>query len=66
MNFGLFTTIWDRMLGTAVYDPDRHFTSDDLGIGKEHDYPDAYFAQLIQPFKTPTNSDAQVSKTAAE
>jgi len=52
VNFGLFTTVWDRMLGTACYDTDRRFSSQDLGIGKEPDYPDAYLAQLAQPFKT--------------
>lgn len=51
VNFGLFTTVWDRMLGTAVYDAKRHFTTDDLGIGKQPHYPNTYFAQLMQPFK---------------
>jgi len=53
VNFGLFTTIWDRLLGTAVFDADRHFTSGDLGIGNEPNYPDGYLAQLAQPFKSP-------------
>lgn len=51
VNFGLFTTIWDRLLGTAVYDGGRRFTSGDLGIAKEAGYPTSYFAQLLQPFK---------------
>jgi len=50
VNFGLFTTIWDRMLGTAVYDANRVFNSVDLGIGKEPNYPDAYAAQMVKPF----------------
>ena len=50
VNFGLFTTIWDRMLGTAVYDADRIFTSEDLGIEKEPDYPTKYVAQMLKPF----------------
>ncbi len=66
VNFGLFTTIWDRMLGTAVYDARRRFSSNDLGIGKEPDYPDGYLAQLIRPFKTPTETDEKVSNQAAE
>lgn len=52
VNFGLFTNIWDHMLGTAAYDPDRRFTSDDLGIGKQPDYPVGYVAQLAAPFRT--------------
>jgi sterol desaturase/sphingolipid hydroxylase (fatty acid hydroxylase superfamily) len=51
VNFGFFTTIWDRMLGTAFYDPDRHFSSDDLGIDDVPDYPSNYLAQLAEPFR---------------
>lgn len=51
VNFGLFTTIWDRLLGTAYFEPCRRFSSEDLGIGAEPDYPNSYFAQLLQPFK---------------
>lgn len=57
VNFGLFTTIWDRMLGTAFYDPDRKFTSEDLGIGKEPNFPTHYISQLVQPFKTEGGND---------
>lgn len=49
VNFGLFTNIWDRLLGTAVWNPSRTFTTDVLGIAKEPDYPDAYLAQLVRP-----------------
>jgi len=66
VNFGLFTTIWDRLLGTAVYDAERRFTSDDLGIGKEPDYPGAYFAQLIRPFRALPETNAATSNQAAE
>jgi sterol desaturase/sphingolipid hydroxylase (fatty acid hydroxylase superfamily) len=51
VNFGLFTTLWDRMLGTAVWDPARRFASDDIGIGVEPDFPVAYCAQLVKPFR---------------
>lgn len=50
VNFGLFTTIWDRFLDTAYYDGKREFTSDDLGIGAQPDYPTGYLAQLFKPF----------------
>lgn len=51
VNFGLFTTLWDRLLGTAAFDPDKRFTSADLGIGDMPDYPRTYLRQLIQPFR---------------
>jgi sterol desaturase/sphingolipid hydroxylase (fatty acid hydroxylase superfamily) len=50
VNFGLFTTLWDRLLGTAHYDPARHFSSDALGVFGAPDYPSAYLPQLIKPF----------------
>lgn len=52
VNFGLFTNLWDHLLGTAVYDGSKRFTSDDLGIGKQPDYPTGYLAQLAAPFGT--------------
>jgi sterol desaturase/sphingolipid hydroxylase (fatty acid hydroxylase superfamily) len=61
VNFGLFTTLWDRMLGTAVWDPARRFTSDDIGIGAEPDFPVTYGAQLVKPFQpTQTTASHQV------
>lgn len=51
VNFGLFTNLWDRLLGTAVYDPCKIFGTDDLGIGKQPDYPVSYLAQLAKPFR---------------
>jgi sterol desaturase/sphingolipid hydroxylase (fatty acid hydroxylase superfamily) len=50
VNFGLFTPVWDRMLGTAYYDRKKRFSSHDLGIGAQPDYPTGYLRQLIQPF----------------
>lgn len=51
VNFGLFTNFWDHLLGTAVYDPDKRFTSADLGIGKQPDFPVGYVGQLLAPFR---------------
>ena len=52
VNFGLFTTLWDHLLGTFHYENKRAaFTSDDLGIGSQPDYPQDYIGQLIQPFR---------------
>ncbi|MGW7459649.1 sterol desaturase family protein [Streptomyces sp. NPDC054797] len=51
VNFGLFTLIWDRMLGTYSFDPARRFTSADLGMAAKPDYPVGYLAQLAEPFR---------------
>ena len=51
VNFGLFTLIWDRLLGTYSYDPARQFTSDDLGMAAKPHYPSRYLAQLTEPFR---------------
>ncbi|NTX66785.1 sterol desaturase family protein [Myxococcus sp. CA051A] len=51
VNFGLFTHLWDTLLGTWFYTPERRFSSDDLGIAKEPDFPVAYRAQLLKPFQ---------------
>ncbi len=51
VNFGLFLTVWDRLLGTAVWEPEHRFTSDDIGIGTQPDYPVGYLAQLAEPFR---------------
>lgn len=51
VNFGLFTNIWDHLLGTAAYQPNTRFSSADLGIGKQPDYPVGYLGQLAAPFR---------------
>ncbi|WP_328996508.1 sterol desaturase family protein [Kribbella sp. NBC_01245] len=55
VNFGLFTLIWDRLLGTYSHDPARRFTSDDLGMAAKPNYPIQYLPQLTEPFR-PTGS----------
>lgn len=52
VNFGLFTTFTDRLLGTAYYDPDRTIGVNDMGIGTEPNYPSDYGRQLLQPFRS--------------
>jgi len=56
VNFGLFTMIWDHLLGTHVTDSaSRPAPVDgDLGIGSQPNYPQSYLAQLIEPFRTKT------------
>ena len=53
VNFGLFTTIWDRwLLHTYVFEPSRAFTTSDLGVTGRPDYPTRYIPQLIEPFRS--------------
>ncbi|PHV27505.1 fatty acid hydroxylase [Janthinobacterium sp. BJB426] len=51
VNFGLFFTCWDRLLGTRFDAPDYRMRGEDLGIGSRPDYPPAYGAQLLEPFR---------------
>lgn len=52
VNFGLFLTVWDHLLGTAYFDANQTFAADDLGIENQPDYPVTYLEQLKRPFKT--------------
>ncbi len=51
VNFGLVTHVWDHVLGTFSYDPNRIFSSADLGMESEPNYPRAYVPQLVRPFR---------------
>lgn len=51
VNFGLFTTLTDRVLGTAYFDFERVIGVDDLGIAAEPNYPNRYLSQLLHPFR---------------
>lgn len=51
VNFGLFTLVWDHAFRTFSFDADRVFSSDDLGMAAKPDYPTAYLAQLVEPFR---------------
>ncbi|WP_343225797.1 sterol desaturase family protein [Lysobacter sp. BMK333-48F3] len=50
VNFGLFFTVWDRLLGTAFDAPGYRIGGGDLGIGSQPDYPRDYLDQLRAPF----------------
>lgn len=52
VNFALFFSFWDHLFGTAFKHPDARVQPDDLGIGSQPDYPDAYLDQLLHPFRT--------------
>lgn len=52
VNFGLFTTVYDHLVGTFHYRPHTApCDSDALGIEGAADYPQGYLAQLLQPFR---------------
>lgn len=51
VNFGLFFTVWDHLLGTAFDAPGYRLTGRDLGIGSQPDYPRDYAGQLLAPFR---------------
>jgi sterol desaturase/sphingolipid hydroxylase (fatty acid hydroxylase superfamily) len=61
VNFGFFTNLWDRLLGTAFYTEQYRITSADLGIGSRPDFPVDYLPQLAAPFRKGTLS--QVPQT---
>lgn len=50
-NFGLFTTVWDRLLGTYQAQPSRPITAADMGIDEVPEFPKSYFEQLMFPFR---------------
>ncbi len=49
-NFGLFLTLWDRLLGTFKAEPPRAITAHDMGIDEVPDFPTSYIEQLKFPF----------------
>lgn len=52
VNFGLFTCLWDHLLGTfRRADPSRRFVPGDFGVADRPDYPRAYAAQMVEPFR---------------
>lgn len=50
VNFGLFTTICDHLLGTFYYSSKR-LAVNSLGIADRPEYPQTYVAQLLEPFR---------------
>ncbi|WP_423204148.1 sterol desaturase family protein [Pseudomonas kribbensis] len=54
VNFGLFFTLWDWLLGTGFYTEHYRIGEGDLGIGSRPDFPRDYVAQLLDPFEPAT------------
>ncbi len=51
VNFGLFTTFWDHLLGTYSSGADAP-RDGELGVAGRADYPTPYLRQLIEPFRS--------------
>lgn len=49
-NFGLFFTLWDRLLGTFQPEPSRRIEAKDMGVDEVPDFPKGYIQQLVFPF----------------
>lgn len=58
-NFGLFTTLWDRLIGTFEPEPPRAIKAGDLGIDDAPDFPKGYWQQLMFPFVYAPGSSAR-------
>jgi len=50
-NFGLYLTIWDRLLGTFTPEPPRAIHAYDMGIDEVPSFPKSYVEQLLFPFR---------------
>jgi sterol desaturase/sphingolipid hydroxylase (fatty acid hydroxylase superfamily) len=50
VNFGLFFTCWDRLLGTLKLDAVRTPSAGDIGIQNQAQFPQDYMTQLVLPF----------------
>lgn len=51
VNFGLFTTLWDRLLGTSK-STGEDVRDGTIGIEGQPDFPRGYVPQLLEPFRT--------------
>jgi len=50
VNFALFFSIWDRLLGTAYFQHRKPLSDHEIGIGNT-DYPVDYWSQIKKPFE---------------
>jgi len=51
VNFGLFLTVWDRLIGTLQLEPPRQIKANDMGIDDAPQFPRGYVEQLLFPFR---------------
>jgi sterol desaturase/sphingolipid hydroxylase (fatty acid hydroxylase superfamily) len=52
VNFGLFFTVWDRLVGTLRLDCARVPRAGDVGIEDSPNFPQRYVTQFAAPFKS--------------
>ncbi len=57
VNFGLFTMIWDHLLGTFVKDRPQP-RDGELGVAGRPDFPVCYAAQFVEPFRRWDRNDS--------
>jgi sterol desaturase/sphingolipid hydroxylase (fatty acid hydroxylase superfamily) len=63
VNFGLFTNLWDHLLGTADVGQAARVGPGDLGIEDWPDYPQSYAAQVARPFaRAPLEAPARAGE----
>lgn len=60
VNFGLFTTIWDRYLLRTAVDPTTHIGEGALGVAGRPDYPMPWHEQMVEPFRRRGSRPTQV------
>jgi sterol desaturase/sphingolipid hydroxylase (fatty acid hydroxylase superfamily) len=51
VNFGLFLTVWDRLLGTLQTTSPRPVTAVDMGVD-EPNFPTRFIDQIVKPFRS--------------
>lgn len=49
-NYGLFLTVWDRLMGTLHLEPPRKITAGDMGVDEVPDFPKSFLERLVFPF----------------
>jgi sterol desaturase/sphingolipid hydroxylase (fatty acid hydroxylase superfamily) len=65
VNFGLFTMLWDHLLGTFVIG--RPAPRDgELGVAGRPDFPVRYWSQLVEPFRRWPDREPRGGEAAAE
>ena len=63
VNFGLFFTLWDDLLGTLRLDAPRPPVAGDIGIQDQPDFPQVYLTQLVMPFVSGETENAFADET---
>jgi len=64
-NFGLFLTVWDRLLGTFHPEPPREIKANDLGVDELPNFPKGFLEQFMLPFRYKPGAGIQNLSAAA-